>query len=194
MSLWDKLPHDIIQHIYEYDSTYREKMNESLKFIEHACPTCCCDGREKNRYRHHFDIGTFQYTFWDWEWRRRNACPKHNPTEFNKNGFQTEYDFTEERAEQERFFLAHTAPTMLWADMTISHYIQPPIIHYEIRTGRNWFRFNGTINYNKIMLDLWMFSKRNKNADKIPIKTYSLKKLIGARFMDMTHDQRPIAA
>ena len=26
-------------------------MNESLKFIEHACPTCCCDGgRKKSNY------------------------------------------------------------------------------------------------------------------------------------------------
>ena len=65
MSLWDKLPTDIIQHIFEYDPTYKEILNESLNFINHACPTCCCDGGEKNRYRHHFDIGTFQYTFWD---------------------------------------------------------------------------------------------------------------------------------
>ena len=62
MSLWSKLPDDIVKLIYEYDSTYREIMNESLKFIEHACPTCCCDGK-KNRYRHHYDIGTFAFTF-----------------------------------------------------------------------------------------------------------------------------------
>ena len=81
MSLWDKLPTDIIQHIYEYDSTYREKINESLKFIEHACPTCCCDGGKKTRYRHYGDL---EDAFWNWEWRRRNACPKHNPSEFDK--------------------------------------------------------------------------------------------------------------
>lgn len=188
MSLWDKLPHDIIQHIYEYDSTYREKMNESLKFIEHACPTCCCDGREKNRYRHHFDIGTFQYTFWDWEWRRRNACPKHNPTEFNKNGFQTEYDFTEEWVEQERYLISTTY------DYSYFTFVNNVPIHYEIRTGRTWYRHNGTINYNIVMMNLWMFCTRSKNIYQSPIKTYSRKKLSGARFMDMTHDQRPIAA
>ena len=38
---------DIVNLIYKYDSTYRDIMNESLKFIEHACPTCCCDGGKK---------------------------------------------------------------------------------------------------------------------------------------------------
>ena len=47
MSLWDKLPVDILQLIYEYDTTYKEKLNESLKLIEHAAPTCCCDGGRK---------------------------------------------------------------------------------------------------------------------------------------------------
>jgi len=191
MSLWDKLPTDIIQHIYEYDTTYRENINESLKFIEHACPTCCCDGREKNRYRHHFDIEPFPYTFWNWEWRRRNACPKHNPEDFDKDGNQTEYNWIDD-------YLLNIQRTIdqnhINVDMTIFFQNLPTVFHYEIRTGRNWYRYNGTINYNKIMLDLWMFSTRNKNIYKIPIKTYSRKKLSGARFMDMTHDQRPIAA
>lgn len=191
MSLWDKLPTDIIQHIYEYDTTYRENINESLKFIEHACPTCCCDGREKNRYRHHFDIEPFPYTFWNWEWRRRNACPKHNPEDFDKDGNQTEYNWIDD-------YLLNIQRTIdqnhINVDMTIFFQNPPTVFHYEIRTGRNWYRYNGTINYNKIMLDLWMFSTRNKNIYKIPIKTYSRKKLSGARFMDMTHDQRPIAA
>ena len=191
MSLWDKLPTDIIQHIYEYDTTYRENINESLKFIEHACPTCCCDGREKNSYRHHFDIEPFPYTFWNWEWRRRNACPKHNPEDFDKDGNQTEYNWIDD-------YLLNIQRTIdqnhINVDMTIFYPIHSIVFHYEIRTGRNWYRYNGTINYNKIMLDLWMFSTRNKNIYKIPIKTYSRKKLSGARFMDMTHDQRPIAA
>jgi len=192
MSLWDKLPTDIIQHIFEYDPTYKEILNESLNFINHACPTCCCDGGEKNRYRHHYDIGTFEFTFWDWEWRRRNACPKHTPEDFDKDGNQTEYNWRD---------MDYYIPNYDIIDgdgnlpvMTILPHFQPITLHYEIRTGRNWYRYNGTINYNKIMLDLWVFSTRNKNTDKIPIKTYSRKKLSGARFMDMTHDQRPIAA
>ena len=36
MSLWSKLSSNVIQHIYEYDSTYKEKLNESLKLIEHC--------------------------------------------------------------------------------------------------------------------------------------------------------------
>jgi len=167
MSLWNKLPTDIIQHIYAYDSTYIEKMNEGLMFIEHASPSCCCDGGKKTRYRHHF--------LWNWEWRRRNSCPKHNPCEFDKNGFQTEYDFTEEIAEQER-------------------YENNIYIHYEIRTGRTWYRYNETINYNFIILSLWVFCTHNKDIYPSPIKTYSRKKLTGARFMDMTHAQRPITA
>ena len=194
MSLWDKLPTDIIQHIFEYDPTYKEILNESLNFIEHACPPCCCDGGEKNRYRHHYDIGTFEFTFWDWEWRRRNACPKHNPGDFDKDGNQTTYNWRDMD-----YYIPHhhqSFPLQIWygPDMLTLPRFEPITIHYEIRTGRNWYRFNGTINYNKIMLDLWMFSTRNKNTDKIPIKTYSRKKLSGARFMDMTHSQRPIAA
>ena len=84
--------------------------------------------------------------------------------------------------------------TLQPADIVLINPFQNIVLHYEVRTGRNWYRCNGTINYNKIMLDLWMFSTRNKNTNKIPIKTYSRKKLSGARFMDMTHDQRPIAA
>ncbi len=192
MSLWDKLPTDIIQHIYEYDSTYREKINESLKLIEHVSPTCCCDGGEKNRYRHHFDNGYFAFPLWVWEWRRRNACPKHNPEDFDKDGNQTEYDWRDADYNIPIYHIIEQNYNL--PDMTIFYPIHSIVFHYEIRTGRNWYRYNGTINYNKIMLHLWMFSTRNKNIYKIPIKTYSRKKLSGARFMDMTHDQRPIAA
>ena len=103
MSLWSKLPNDAIKLIYEFDLTYKEKFDETLKFIKHACPTCCCDGGKKTRYRHHYDIGTFPFPYWGWEWRRRNACPKHNPEDFDrytqlitivqtykKNGFSSE--------------------------------------------------------------------------------------------------------
>ena len=176
MSLWNKLPTDIIQHIYEYDSTYREKMNQSLKFVEHACSNCCCDGGKKTRYRHFLEV-----SFWNWEWRRRNSCPKHNPCEFDKNGVQTEYDFTEEIAEHERYINALNTVQQFW-------------VHYEIRTGRTWYRYNETINYNFIILGLWVFCTRNKDIYPSPIKTYSRKKLTGARFMDMTHAQRPITA
>ena len=191
MSIWNKLPTDIIQQIYEFDSTYKEKMDESLSFIEHACPTCCCDGGKKERYRHHYDMGNFEFTFWDWEWRRRNACPKHNPGDFDKNGNQTEYNWRDME-----YFIPNYIHTLTYnvPDMAIINSFQGIVIHYEVRTGRNWYRYNGTINYNKIMLDLWMFSTRNKNTYKIPIKTYSRKKLSGARFMDMTHDQRPTAS
>ena len=63
MSIWSKLPTDIVQHIYEFDSTYKEKFDESLNFIEHAFPTCCCDGGKKERYRHHYDITQFGFHF-----------------------------------------------------------------------------------------------------------------------------------
>jgi len=191
MSLWDKLPVDIIQHIYEYDTTYKEKLNESLNFIEHACPTCCCDGGKKTRYRHYGDL---EDAFWNWEWRRRNACPKHNPSEFDKNGFQTVYDFTEEWAEQERYLISAEQDLhgIIWPDLF--NWVSNVPIHYEIRTGRTWYRRLGTINYNIVMMNLWMFCTRSKNIYPSPIKTYSRKKLTGARFMDMTHAQRPIAA
>ena len=191
MSLWSKLPNDAIKLIYEFDLTYKEKFNETLKFIKHACPTCCCDGGKKTRYRHHYDIGTFPFPYWGWEWRRRNACPKHNPEDFDKDGNQIEYNWRD---------IEYFIPNY---DIIAQHYNGPDItifhptniiIHYEIGTGHNWYRYNGTINYNKIMLDLWMFYTRNKNTNKIPIKTYSRKKLIGTRFMDMRHNQRHIVA
>ena len=191
MSLWDKLPTDIIQHIYEYDSTYREKINESLKLIEHACPTCCCDGREKNRYRHHFDIGTFPYTFWDWEWRRRNACPKHNPEDFDKDGNQTEYNWRDadyyNRMNDMHQYMQQALTT------TYTGYRRLNIILYVNSTIWRGDP-NATINYSIIMMSLCMHCIRNQNIYPSPIKTYSRKKLTGARFMDMTHDQRPIAA
>ena len=188
MSLWDKLPADIIQHIYDYDSTYKDKMDDSLKFIEHACPTCCCDGGKKTRYRHYSELDDF----WNWEWRRRNACPKHNPSEFDKNGFQTVYDFTEEWVEQERYLISTEQAGFIWPDLF--NWVSNVPIHYEIRTGCTWYRRLGTINYNIVMMNLWMFCTHSKNIYPSPIKTYSRKKLSGARFMDMTHDQRPIAA
>jgi hypothetical protein len=186
MSLWNKLPTDIIQHIYVYDSTYRERMNESLKFVQHACPTCCCDGGKKTRYRHYGDLDD---DFWpwsatNWEWRRRNACPKHNSSEFDKNGFQTEYDFVQE------YMDSFVGDTNQYGIVINNPYIY---FNYEIRTGRTWYRYNETINYNFIMLPSWVFCTHNKDIYPSPIKTYSSKKLTGARFMDMTHTQRPIA-
>ena len=195
MSLWSKLSSDVIQHIYEYDSTYKEKLNESLKLIEHACPTCCCDGGAKNRYRHHFDIGTFPYSFWDWEWRRRNACPKHNPEDFDKDGNQTEYNWRD---------IDYYIP---YQDFRIQNYNVPDLevrtaigptfiyVEHDINYARIWRSYNNaTINYAVILKSLWGFCMRNLNSNPTPIKTYSRKKLRGARFMDMTHDQRPIVA
>ena len=197
MSLWSKLPDNVIQHIYEFDLTYKEKFDETLKFIKHACPTCCCDGGKKTRYRHHYDIGTFPFTFWNWEWRRRNACPKHNPEDFDKYGNQIEYNW---RSDITILYPIQNyeipAQTHYVPDITIFDPIQNIVIHSEIRTSYG-VRYNGinrTINYNVIMLCLWMFYTRNKNNNKIPIKTYSRKKLIGTRFMDMRHNQRHIVA
>ena len=192
MSLWDKLPADIIQHIYEYDTTYRENLNECLKLIEHACPTCCCDGREKNRYRHHFDNGNFEFTFWDWEWRRRNACPKHNPEDFDKDGNQTEYDWRDadyyNRMNDMHQYMQQALITTHYHHHYHHHTLGPILYTWSMSDP------NGTINYNLIMMSLWMFCTRSKNIYPSPIKTYSRKKLSGARFMDMTHSQRPIAA
>lgn len=189
MSLWSKLPNDVVKLIYEFDLTYKEKFNETLKFIKHACPTCCCDGGKKTRYRHHYDIGTFPFTFWDWEWRRRNACPKHNPEDFDKDGNQTEYNWRDADYYNR------------WYDM--NRYMQQALTttyhHHHTLVYEPYFTTwrsdpNATINYSIIMISLWLFCTRNKTIYPSPIKTYSRKKLSGARFMDMTHDQRPIAA
>ena len=191
MSLWDKLPVDVVEHIYGYDTTYKEKMNESLKFIEHACPTCCCDGSKKTRYRHY---GDFEYSlFWNWEWRRRNACPKHNPEDFDKNGNQTEYRWRD----TDYYHGTNNIFTIIYnmGDMVNYNPINDIVVHYEINS--TYFQTNrcrGYINYNIIMRTLWMFCTRNKNIYHSPIKTYSRKKLSGARFMDMAHSQRPITA
>ena len=197
MSVWSKLPDEIVKLIYEYDSTYREIMNESLKFIEHACPTCCCDGAKKNRYRHHYDIGTFGYSFWDWEWRRRNACPKHNPGDFDKEGNQTAYNWRE----MEYYIPPHEYQVVQnyhvnVPDLEVMTDIGPTFIYVEhdVNFGRMWRSYNNAINYAVILKSLWRFCMRNLNSYPSPIKTYSRKKLSGARFMDMMHDQRPIAA
>ena len=197
MSVWSKLPDEIVKLIYEYDSTYREIMNESLKFIEHACPTCCCDGGKKNRYRHHYDIGTFGYSFWDWEWRRRNACPKHNPGDFDKEGNQTAYNWRE----MEYYIPPHEYQVVQnyhvnVPDLEVMTDIGPTFIYVEhdVNFGRMWRSYNNAINYAVILKSLWRFCMRNLNSYPSPIKTYSRKKLSGARFMDMMHDQRPIAA
>ena len=191
MSLWDKLPADIIQNIYDYDSTYKDKMNESLKFIKYACPTCCCDGGKKTRYRHYSELDDF----WNWEWRRRNACPKHNPEDFDKDGNQIEYNW---RADTEYYIPNYVIPlrTHYVPDIIIFNPIQNIVIHGEIRMsyGNIYNGINRTIDYNIIMLSLWMFCTRNKDIYPSPIKTYSRKKLIGSRFMDMAHEQRRIKA
>jgi hypothetical protein len=178
MSLWDKLPTDTIQHIYEYDLTYKEKMDESLKLIEHGQPTCCCDGGKKNRYRHYDD--DYTYAFWSWEWRRRNACPMHNSDEFDKNGHQTAYNWGPQDYEIENIELFYP----ITFGLTNDYY------NYEIRTGRVWW--NGTVNYNLTILSIWVFC--SIKSKEIPVKTYSRKKLSGARFMDMAHGQRPVMA
>ena len=68
-------------------------------------------------------------------------------------------------------------PTYNVPDMEVINPFQNIVLHYEVRTGRNWYRYCGTINYNAIMLSLWMFATRKKN-EKIPIKTYSRKNFV----------------
>lgn len=183
MSLWDKIPTSIIQEIYEYDLTYKEKLNESLNFIEHACPSCCCDGGKKTRYRHYENIID---AIWIWEWRLRNACPKHNPGDFDKNGNQTQYSwsFYDESLVLERIedgINNYNSRRQQKKDFTI---------HCEIRTGRLWW--NGMVC--GFGLPLWIFCTTNKNIYSSPINNYSKKKLIGTRFMDMAHNQRTAIA
>lgn len=71
MSMMETLPLEVCRNIYELDNTYREVLNESLKFIEHAEPVCTCSG----------------------EFRRicRNKCPKHNPSAYSDE--YGDYDF-----------------------------------------------------------------------------------------------------
>jgi hypothetical protein len=185
MSLVDNLPIELLTQIYNYDLTYKEILDESLKFIEHGCPTCICNGCKKKLYRHYGnDLGD---PYWGWEWRRQNACPKHNPGDFDKNGIQHEYSWSNlaERVEQmDAWWNGQNEMTLLQPDLTNDYY------NYEIGTGRIWY--NGSINYNFKMLGLWMFCTRFPDIYPSPIKSYSRKKLIGSRFMDMRHDQRPI--
>ena len=190
MSLWDKLPVDILQHIYEYDTTYKVKLNESLKLIEHAAPTCCCDGGQKNRFRHHYEIEHFGIPFWNWEWRRRNACPKHNPGDFDKDGNQTRFDWSEEDFWEDNIPDLNDNVANGFTITTAYTYFYTTIESRWERVMRNWFTccFCGPIKQSR------QTSKHYNFKYPSPIKTYSRKKLSGARFMDMTHDQRPIAA
>ena len=68
-------------------------------------------------------------------------------------------------------------------------------IEHDVIYSRVWRSYFGaTINYADILKSLRRKCTRNQNIYPSPIKTYSRKKLSGARFMDMTHDQRPITA
>jgi hypothetical protein len=186
MSLWDKIPISIIQEIYEYDLTYKEKLDESLNFIEHACPSCCCDGGKKTRYRHYGSDENIFDAFWNWEWRRRNACLKHNPGDFDKNGNQTEYSRSIEEMEAiNEWWLGQNEIILTQPDLTDLYF------NYEIRTGRVWFY--GNVDHNSVVYT-WVFCTRNKDIYPSPIKTYSRKKLTGSRFMDMAHNQRSVVA
>ncbi len=53
-----KLPEDIISYIYEFDSTYHEKMKESLKYIQKYEIYCIAN----NYYIYDSDIDTLHMT------------------------------------------------------------------------------------------------------------------------------------
>ena len=71
MSMMDTLPLEVRRNIYELDNTYREVLNESLKFIEHVVPVCTCSG--------------------EFRWKCINTCPKHNPSAYSDD--YRDYDY-----------------------------------------------------------------------------------------------------
>lgn len=64
MSLWDNLPTDVIKHIFEYDPTYKEKMNYSLKLFKKASVVCSCNGNNTKGCPYYSSIPPFKHKLW----------------------------------------------------------------------------------------------------------------------------------
>ena len=194
LCLWNKLPKSLIDHIYGFDSTFKSKMNDSLNLIKHFTPTCSCDGGVKNRYRHHYQLEPFGVPVWSWEWRRRNACPMHNPGDFDKDGNQTQIDWTNmsgvENTHRTVYYLNDITTGF---DDDVNYITINRTIDYDWSRHLGYFMFC----FHKSIHPTSMIRKTSKHYNfkyPSPIKTYSRKKLCGARFMDMTADQRQVVA
>ena len=164
MSFIDKLPIDILIHIYCFDTTYREIFKESLKFIEHAVPSCtCCGARKSNK----------SCTRWSrlcW-----NACHKHNPSAYYKNG--------------EPYF-EYLIPDIMSLMTTRNYSIGSP--YYQMKT-----RERSIVRYYLRMCWLLYYYSERLRLDRLHNNTFRnglYKKQSWSRFMDMSHNQRTIVA
>tara|TARA_A100001011_G_C13684006_1_gene584885 strand:+ start:15 stop:479 length:465 start_codon:yes stop_codon:yes gene_type:complete len=152
MALIDKLPIEILINIYEYDITYRDVFKESLNFIDYVLPKCSCSESDSVGFR------------WCW-----NACPKHNPSAYDKNGYIVE----------------PIVPDIL--PIISSPYYSIGSIYYECKKyiiDHNWIKMCAILYY----YSEWLILRRLHNTF---IKG-RYKKQSWSRFMDMNHNQRII--
>ena len=173
MSLADKLPIDVCRHIYEFDITYKDIFKESLKFIEHAVPVCTCSGI-KNRPYNRLNYSFF-YTSYRWCW---NACPKHNPSAYDRNGNVQEY------------YMPDFMPIIVVPDYYIGS-------AYEFKTiSRRHIPFIDSGYYINMCTILYYFSEwlKLRRLHNNIFRKGRCKKQSWSRFMDMSHNQRNIVA
>ena len=174
MSLVDKLPSDVCRHIFEYDITYRDIFKESLNFIEHALPVCTCRGLKDRRIHSRLDYSFF-YTSLRWCW---NACPKHNPSAFDRNGMVQEY------------YMPDFMPIIVLPDYYIGSSYEFKTIsrrfHAIVDSGY-WINMCTILYY----LSEWLILRRLHNN---VFRKGRCKKQSWSRFMDMNHNQRNIVA
>ena len=172
MSLVDNLPIDVLRHIFELDITYRDIFKESLKFIEHAVPKCTCSGI-KNRPYIQLNYSFLNSSRWCW-----NACPKHNPSAYNRNGIVHEY------------FMPDFMPIIVLSDYQIGS------IYYEFKTisrGISFIDSGYWINMSTILYYFSEWLKLRRLHNNI-FRKGRCKKQSWSRFMDMSHNQRTIVA
>ena len=192
MSMMETLPLEVCRNIYELDNTYREVLNESLKFIEHAVPVCTCSGKFRilcrNKCLKH-NPSAYSYEYRDYgfipplpidlrrkpidlsrKFRRicRNKCLKHNLSAYSYE--YREYDFI---------------PFEYHPDYTpLSRYLRKYC----------WFRINWLMWYSITRWlrksSEWLIIRRAHNS----FKKCQLKKEYLQRFMDMRDNQRKLVA
>ena len=172
MSLVDKLPIDVLRHIYGFDITYRDIFNESLKFIEHLVPKCTCGGK---RDPYNWSDHSFFYTSRRWCW---NTCPKHNPSAYNRYGIVHEY------------YMPDLMPIIVLPDYQIGS------IYYEFKTISRGISFIDSGYWIKMCTILYYYSEwlKLRRLHNNIFRKGRCKKQSWSRFMDMSHNQRTIVA
>tara|TARA_B100000900_G_scaffold232699_1_gene197591 strand:- start:206 stop:769 length:564 start_codon:yes stop_codon:yes gene_type:complete len=187
MSMMKTLPLEVCRYIYELDNTYREVLNESLKFIEHAVPVCTCSGEFRcicgNKCPKHnpsaysdiyrdYDFKPTPFPMIDLsrKFRRicRNKCPKHNPSAYSD--IFRDYDFIP--------FEYHPNYTPQ------SRYLRK---YYWFRI--NWLMWYSITRWLRKSSE-WLIIGRARNS----FKKCQLKKEYLQRFMDMRDNQRKLVA